>query len=465
MPATTVQSTAVRARRGAAELTALDWGAVLLGLAIPAIFLHIKYQPAIQIGAGSTQVGIELSDLAVLAVGLAAAVAGFRVGFAPLRPARRLWIFGAAFLALVLAGTLYPLLGAHDYRFLVHFVTAAKFAEYAVLAPALPLLLRARRQLDILLWAIAAWSAAATGWGLLQFAGLVSELEGRRPLQREPSFVGIHDFAGLSGIAMAIALALLVLSRPAGAERALVALSAAAGAIGLVLAAAAAGGVGILLAGAAALVVGYRRHTVTVARGALVVTLAVAPALGVGVMRNGSISQFAHFLGIGHETVNNKDVESYVQRSMLAYIGVRMFADHPVIGVGWQGSEELSNYRPYLADAHRRFPNAPEVSFPSPQHAWGVQNAYLQVLTDLGIVGLALLIALFATGFALAGRAALRAPPGTALLGLVGLLWLLIAAGVWNGLGLVAGIPLDAVTWLAFGLAATAAAWTARVGT
>jgi hypothetical protein len=94
-----------------------------------------------------------------------------------------------------------------------------------------------------------------------------------------------------------------------------------------------------------------------------------------------------------------------------------------------------------------------------------VQNAYLQVLTDLGIVGLALLIALFAAGFILAGRAALRAPPGTARLGLVGLLWLLIAAGVWNGLGLVAGIPLDAVTWLAFGLAATSAAWMARVVT
>jgi O-antigen ligase len=194
-----------------------------------------------------------------------------------------------------------------------------------------------------------------------------------------------------------------------------------------------------------------------------VIALAVTPALGVAVMRNGSITQFAHFLGLGHETVNNKDVESYVQRSMLAYIGVRIFADHPVFGVGWQGSEELSNYGPYLADAHRRFPNAPPLSFPSPQHAWGVQNAYLQVLTDLGAVGLAVLIALFAAGFALAARAALRAPPGTAFLGLVGLLWLLIAAGVWNGLGLVAGIPLDAVTWLAFGLAATAAAWMARV--
>lgn len=453
----------MRARRGARELTALDWGAVLLGVAIPAIFLHIKYQPGIQIGAGSTQVGIELSDLAVLAVAVAAVVAGLRLGFAPLGPARRLWIFGAAFLALVLAGTLYPLLGAHDYRFLVHFVTAAKFAEYAALTPALPLLLRAERQFEVLLWAIAAWSAVATAWGILQFAGLVNELEGRRPLQREPSFVGIHDFAALSGIALAIALVVLVLGRPSGTQLTLVAVSAAAGTIGLVLAAAAAGGIGILLAGLAALVVGYRRHTVTAARAALVVTLAVAPALGVAVMRNGSITQFAHFLGLGHETANRNDVESYVQRSMLGYIGIRMFADHPVFGVGWQGSEELSNYGPYLADAHRRFPDAPEVSFPSPQHAWGVQNAYLQVLTDLGVVGFSLLIALFAAGFVLAGRAALRAPPGTARLGLVALLWLLIAAGVWNGLGLVAGIPLDAVTWLAFGLAATSAAWMARV--
>ena len=44
---------------------------------------------------------------------------------------------------------------------------------------------------------------------------------------------------------------------------------------------------------------------------------------------------------------------------------------------------------------------------------------------------------------------------------LVGLLWLLVAAGVWNGLGLVAGIPLDALTWLAVGMIGAAAAWTA----
>jgi hypothetical protein len=32
------------------------------------------------------------------------------------------------------------------------------------------------------------------------------------------------------------------------------------------------------------------------------------------------------------------------------------------------------------------------------------------------------------------------------------LLWLLAATAIWNGLGIVAGIPLDALTWLALGL-------------
>jgi hypothetical protein len=55
----------------------------------------------------------------------------------------------------------------------------------------------------------------------------------------------------------------------------------------------------------------------------------------------------------------------------------------------------------------------------------------------------------------------MRAPPGAVVVTTAGLLWLLVAAGVWNGLGLVAGIPLDALTWLGVGLIGAAAAWTA----
>jgi hypothetical protein len=60
-------------------------------------------------------------------------------------------------------------------------------------------------------------------------------------------------------------------------------------------------------------------------------------------------------------------------------------------------------------------------------------------------------LAPFAVGLVLALRA--NAPPGA-----VAAFALLAAMGIWGAQGLVAGIPLDAVTWLAVGLAATAAA-------
>jgi O-antigen ligase len=459
VPARSVSSPGVFGRgAAAARATATTRpGPLVLALAIPIVFLHIRYQPKVQLGLGSTTAGIELSDVAVLAVGLAALWAGVREGWAPLRAGRAIWIAAAAVLLAVFAATLYGLARPPHYRFLTHLVTAAKFAEYAVLAPAVPLLLRARRDVALLFWTIAAWSVAGTGWGLLQFSGLVDEFEGRRPLQREPSFLGIHDLAALSGAALALGLAVLALGPATRNERLLGWIAGASGAIGLVLSSAVAGALGIALAATAALVVATRRHVLTLARAAALVAVAVVVGAGVLLMRSGDVTSFIRFLGIGHEPKKTADVESSVHRSLLAYIGVRIFADHPILGVGWQGSEEEGNYGPYLGAAHRRFPDEPAVAFPSPQHAWGVQNAYLQTLTDMGLVGFALLVVLLLSGLVLGLRAALRAPPEIAFLGLVGVLWILVATGVWNGLGLVAGIPLDALTWLSFGLVAAAA--------
>jgi O-antigen ligase len=459
VPARSVPSPGLAGRGRAAALARANDrpGPLVLALAVPIVFLHIRYQPKVHVGLGSTTAGIELSDLAVLAVALTALWAGVREGWAPLRAGRWIWIAVAAVVAIVFAATFYGLARPPHYRFLTHLVTAAKFAEYAVLAPAVPLLLRARRDVAFLLWAIAGWSAAATAWGLLQFSGLVNEFEGRRPLQREPSFLGIHDFAALSGAALAIALGLLALRPAAKPERILAWLAAASGGLGLVLSGAVAGALGIGLAALAALLVGGRRRVLSLARAAAVVGLAAVVGVGVLLMRSGNVTDFIRFLGIGHEPKQERNVESYVHRSLLAYIGVRIFADHPILGVGWQGSEEEGNYGPYLADAHRRFPGEPAAAFPSPQHAWGVQNAYLQTLTDMGLVGFAVLVALLVSGLVLGLRAALRGPPEIAFVGLVGVLWVLVAAGVWNGLGLVAGIPLDALTWLSFGLVATAA--------
>src|SRR5204863_9031264 len=153
--------------------------------------------------------------------------------------------------------------------------TTAKFVEYGALALAVPLLLRARRDLDVLVWAFALWSAAATAWGVLQFAGLVNELEGKRPLQREPSFLGIHDFAALSGAALAVALAALILRE--GNRFAWVA--GAGGAIGLALSAAAAGAIGVALAAIAVLVLAAARHELEPRRAVAVVALSATAAV------------------------------------------------------------------------------------------------------------------------------------------------------------------------------------------
>src|SRR5947208_759117 len=136
-------------------------GAAALALAVPFLFLHIQYQPGVRVPLGSTHLGLELSDAAVLAVGVAALVAGLRAGFGRLRPALALWVAAATLLVWILART----------QTLAHLVTAAKFGEYALLALAAPLLLRRRSDYEFVAAVFAGWSLVATSVGLLQFFG------------------------------------------------------------------------------------------------------------------------------------------------------------------------------------------------------------------------------------------------------------------------------------------------------
>jgi O-antigen ligase len=130
------------------------------------------------------------------------------------------------------------------------------------------------------------------------------------------------------------------------------------------------------------------------------------------------------------------------------------------VGAGWQGSTDPDVVDPQLPAAHREFPDVAPLAFPTREHEWGVQNAYIQAAADLGLIGLVLWLAPFAIGLVLAFRA--NAPPGA-----VAAFAILAAMGIWGAQGLVAGIPLDAATWLGLGLAATAVArrsQTARQG-
>jgi hypothetical protein len=65
---------------------------IALALAVPFLFLHVKYQPGVRVPLGSTHLGLELSDLGVLVVALVALREGLRDGFGRLRPSLWLWV-------------------------------------------------------------------------------------------------------------------------------------------------------------------------------------------------------------------------------------------------------------------------------------------------------------------------------------------------------------------------------------
>jgi len=324
-----------------------------------------------------------------------------------------------------------------------------------------PLLVRARRDAQWVVGSLVAWSVVATGVGIAQIFG-ADILEAWAAGRRQPSFLGHHDFAALSGAALAVCLVGIAL-RPVWRPRtAVLVLAGASGVIGIVISASTADAAGLAIAAAALLLASRLRGWLDWPRGLAIGAIALVVLGGVFVMRAGEINQFLRFVGIG-QTQRQNGVESYVQRTMLVYIGWRIFEDNPIGGAGWQASTEYRVYSPYLAAAHREFPGTPAQAFPSKAHPWGVQNAYVQAMSDLGIVGLLAFLGVLAAGIVLAVRTALRGPPRPAVVALGALVCLIVAMGVLSALGLVAGIPTDALLWLSLGLCVLAAG-RSRVG-
>ena len=172
-------------------------------------------------------------------------------------------------------------------------------------------------------------------------------------------------------------------------------------------------------------------------------------------VRGSDLNTFARFLGSspGKEQVQPTKIQTYAHRTLLAWIGWQIWKDHRVLGVGWEGSTEPANFGPYLPAAHRRFPDEAPRAFPSaaPDRRYGVQNSWIQALADLGVIGVALWVGVFATAARLAWRAAAL---GSAT-ALYALLAIAVLGWLWTAQGFYAGIPLDAFTWLTFGVAAT----------
>ena len=423
-------------------------GAALLALVTPLLLFHVDYLPGFTVGAGEADVDVLLSDLllVVLAVVVTARIARFGVG--PLRPGLPVWALSAALLAWVAIGTFHPLLSDRDYALETHLITAAKFAEYAVLALAVPALARTRGELELLLGVIAGWAVLAAVVGLAQFAG-ADIFDAWAAGRRQPSYLGHHDFAALSGCGFAIGLAALVFRK----HKRLAVAACAGGAVGLVVSGSIAGLLGIAGALGAAAVVALGRRTGRRALGAAAASV-LAAALLLVAFRGNDLDDFLRFAGVLDPKQEQEEpgVETYSHRTLLAYLGLRIWVDHPIAGAGWQASGEYELVGRYLPDARKRFPDVPDEAFPRPGRRYGVQNAWVQSLADLGVVGLLLFGGLLAAGFWLAERRALRTGAWTALAA-AGIL--VVVAGVWTAQGLVAALALDSLMWLGLGLAAS----------
>src|SRR5262245_43786658 len=260
-------------------------GPLVLAGAVPFLFLHVRYQPDFGFRAGGTTVDITLSDLAVLAVALAALGLAVREGLQPLRRGVPVWVGGGAFLLLVLVSISYPIVRDQSYDWHARIVSALKLCEYAALALAVPLALRTRIGAVWPLRAVIAWSVAATGWAVLQFAGAVNEFEGKRPGQREPSFVGIHDFAALSGAALVIWLVTASLrdDELVGDHWAL--LGVVAGAVGIVLSGSVVAVIGLWLAAVCVLLVAHSRARLRRKTAGVVAAVLLLVTAGTALMR------------------------------------------------------------------------------------------------------------------------------------------------------------------------------------
>jgi len=437
-------------------IAGVSLGSLVLAAAIPFLFVHERYHPSYVVEAASTSIELRLSDAAVVAVLVAALASALgRRRASGLGAARPLWITGTALLAWLAFEAVRPASLA-DEQFESHAVSFAKLAEYALLTVAVPLLVRRTRDLAVVLGSFVLWGALASAVALVQFFGL-DVFDAWNPGWRQPSFLGHHDLAALSVVGLSFAAAGIVAGRRRLPASWLFVVALAAGGLGLVLAGSGAAALGLVV-GAAALWLAARARFAPSRRQLLaLVAVVVVVGAGVATVRDRDVGDFLRFLGLRSDTPA-EGVESYSHRTVLAYIGVRIFRDDPIVGVGWLRSSRPEVFEPYVDDARARFPDVVEEAFPAEGREWGVQNLYVQMLADAGVIGLLLLLVVGGAGIVLAWRTARHAANVWAVgAGLATLCALLTLAGEWASLGIVAGIPLEAATSLLLGLAAAGA--------
>ncbi|MBA2332561.1 MAG: hypothetical protein H0V94_07225, partial [Actinobacteria bacterium] len=182
-------------------------GALLLAASVPLLLLHVDRQPKLSIDLGGADVSLKLSDLAILALVVAAAAALVREGIDRLRPSLVVLVPILALLAWVGVGVVVGAASDRPYATGTHLVTAAGFVEYALIALAVAVLIRSAAALRLVLWTLVGWLAVLDVVALAQFAGAGGTAAGGR----QPSWIGYHDFAAAGATTLAIGLVAVAL--------------------------------------------------------------------------------------------------------------------------------------------------------------------------------------------------------------------------------------------------------------
>jgi O-antigen ligase len=93
------------------------------------------------------------------------------------------------------------------------------------------------------------------------------------------------------------------------------------------------------------------------------------------------------------DTLMDESGGSYAQRLMIADAGLRIFRDHPIIGVGWKASatETVIGTPTLNAALMQSFKNLPTHFF-FIEKPTSLHNMYIQLLAELGIIGFAVFV-------------------------------------------------------------------------
>lgn len=394
----------------------------MLLVATALCLVRARDQPGLDVGVGGTTATIVPADIALLVL-LAIALASL--------PRRHL-----PWLALLGAGALCALVvvtGAANGA--SAFVASAKLAELAILGLAAFALLKTYVTVESLVDVLLLFTLAADVVAAVEF---ISNGGGR-----QASFLGEHDFAALATLPLLYGLVLVFEERRVG--RAVLAI--VAGAVGCIFGAALASLVGLYLGAAAVIVAAALRARLRARPIAVTVAVVAVVTAGTLVLRSGELGFVQSWFGKPAERPGQY-AASWSQRLIYAYVGGRVFLDHPLAGTGWYPQLPPSEYVRYLPDARRRFSDQPERYFPPTDGTFIPQQAYDQVLYELGLAGAAALLALL-TG---AGRAAVRATREALPLAALPAVWLAATIGAIAGEGLFGGTPLAALFWLVSGV-------------